>query len=497
MHATHQAQPRLAIERLQRASLIRRSSFTQARATRRLAAFAAVLAASLLGPASPALAVAPGQWGVIATGKGEPGTSEHPGLHRTPDGKLHVAWVHEESALAQSLLERVISESATLLPGTTPIVSSWVNLSDAAFIDEPGGLRVFFGGQQSTVTGTPLGIQTATHSAGAWSAPLQLTDTYGVVSAAAVAPGQPVLAFQSQSRVAAYGGLVPGAAPLYLASGATDGSPNIAVDSAGRAVVAWCAFAADAGGVYVQQIDAAATAPVGAPVVMPGSLTPFSGQRYSTCVLQTEVSRRIPLVARAGGGIYTAASAGYPQLSRVLVWRVGSPQAMTVASRARVSHRQPQLAAASDGRVWVGWIEPRGGASVLVVRRSNRSATIFGAPVRVRAPRGWQYGSFESSATIARLDVVAQVTRVDNTNSLQHTVALPGLTLRRVRVAQRPGGRRAVTFEVLDAGDKVSAATVRSGPVSGRTNAQGRVTLLLGRSIRATASKRGYTSASV
>ena len=474
-----------------------RSSFSQVRATRLLAGFAAVLAATLIGPASPALAVAPGQWGVIATGKGEPGTSEHPGLHRTPDGKLHVAWVHEESALSHSLLERVISASATLLPGTTPIAKSWVGLSDAAFTDGPGGLRVFFGGQQTTVTGTPLGIQTATHSGAGWSAPTQLTDTYGIVSAAAVGSGQPVLAFQSQSRVAAYGGLVPGAAVLYLASGANDGSPNIAVDSAGRVVVAWCAFAPNAGGVYVQQIDAAATAPVGAPVVMPGSLTPFSGQRYSTCVLQTEVSRRIPLVARAGGGIYTAASAGYPSLSRVLVWRVGSPQSMTVASRAGANHRQPQLAAARDGRVWAGWIEARAGTAVLVLRRSNRSATIFGAAVRVRAPSGWQYGSFEASATTARLDVVAQLTRVDNTNSLRHTVVLPGLTLRRVRVAQRPGGRRAVTYEVTDAGAKISGATVRSGRVSGRTNAQGRVTLVLGGSTRAKASKRGYTSASV
>ncbi len=289
----------------------------------------------------------------------------------------------------------------------------------------------------------------------------------------------------------------PGAPLLVLASGVNDASPNIAVDSAGRAYVAWCAFGPNAGGIHVQQIDAAATAPVGAPVVMPGSLSPFGGQNYSTCVLQTTASRRTPLVARAGGGIFTAASAGYPTLSRVLVWRVGSAQATTVASRANVGHREPQLAAASDGRIWVGWIEARTGAPVLFVRRSNRSASVFGAPVRVRAPGGWQLGSFESSATTAQLDIIAQLQRTDPTKSLQHTVALPGLTLRRVRTVRRSGGRRAVTYEVLDAGDKVSGATVKAGRVSGRTTSSGRVTLVLRGSSSATATKPGYTRASV
>ena len=41
----------------------------------------------------------------------------------------------------------------------------------------------------------------------------------------------------------------------------------------------------------------------------------------------------------AGGGIFTAASAGYPTLSRVLVWRLGAPQARTVASRAGAPSR--------------------------------------------------------------------------------------------------------------------------------------------------------------
>lgn len=127
-------------------------------------AAATALALAGLAIAAPAAgAVAPGQWETLASGPGAPGTSDDPGLHRTPDGVLHVAWVQAAGPLDQSPLERTISGGGSLLPGTSTIVSSWVDLSDAAFIDDAGGgLRVFFGGQQTTVTGAPLGVQTAT-----------------------------------------------------------------------------------------------------------------------------------------------------------------------------------------------------------------------------------------------------------------------------------------------------------------------------------------------
>jgi hypothetical protein len=456
----------------------------------------AVALAAVAGAAPAAHAVVPGQWATLASGPGEPGPSDDPGLHRTPDGILHVAWVHAGGALDESLLERRISASGSLLPGTSTIVSSWVDVADAAFVDEAGGgLRVFFGGQQTTVTGSPLGLQTATALGPAWSPPTQLTDTYGIVAAAALSPGVPLLALQSQSRVAVYPGLTPGAPLTVLASGVSDGSPNVVRESADRGTVVWCAFGANAGGVYVQSVDALAQ-PLGAATALPGSTTSFGGQRYSTCVLQTTVSRRMPAVARAGGGVYVAGATGYPTLSRVVVWRVGAPAARTVASRAGVSHREPQLAADENGRIWAGWVRA-GGAPVIVVRRSNRAATVFGAPVTVRAPAGSTIGAFESSATAARLDVVAQLGRVDGTKSLQHTIAYPGLTLVRVRVARRPGGRRAVTYRVLDAGDPVAGARVRAGAVSGLTAANGRVTLVLRGSMRATATKTGYTRATI
>jgi hypothetical protein len=451
-------------------------------------------AIGLLAAVASAGAVAPGTWEPLApAGPGEPGKSADPGLHRSPDGVLHVAWVHANGPLDATLFERRFSPAGVLQPGTSTIVDHWVDLGDAAFTDEPGGLRVFFGGQQTVSPGTPLGLQTATQAGQGWSPPTQLDGTYGVVSA--VDGTAPVQVFQSLSRVVGRPGLTPNVPLTVYSSGLTDASPNVVRDAAGRVLVAWCGFGASGGGTYVQEVDPGTATPIGAQTVLPGSATPYGGGLYSTCVLQTEVSRRTPIVARAGDGVFVAGSAGYPTLSRVFVWRLGGSR-LTAISEPAVTHSEPQLAAAPDGRIWVGWIRSGGGKDVLVVRRSNRAASAFGEPVRVPSPGGWTIGSFEASATAGQLDVVGQFS-AGGSNSLRHTVVLPGLTLIRTRVVRRTDGRRTVTYRVLDAGVPVTGALVRVGSLARLTSANGRVTLTVRGSLRATATKRGYTRASI
>ncbi len=452
------------------------------------------VAIGLLAAAPIAGAVAPGTWELLApAGPGEPGTPADPGLHRSPDGVLHVAWVHSNGPLDATLFERRFSPAGALQPGASTIVDRWVDLGDAAFIDEAGGLRVFFGGQQTVSPGTPPGLQTATQVGQGWSAPTQLDTTYGVVSA--VGGAVPFQVFESLSRVVGRSGLTPNVPLTVYSSGLTDGSPNVVRDAAGSVFVAWCGYGGSGGGTYVQQVDPSTGSPIGAQILLPGSATRFGGALYSTCVLQTEVSRRTPIVAGAGGGVYVAGSAGYPTLSRVLVWRLGA-STLTAISEPAVTHSEPQLAAAPDGRIWVGWIRNAGGKQVLVVRRSNRPASAFGAPVRVSSPGGWAIGSFEASATADHLDVLGQFS-VGGSNSLRHTVVLPGLTLVRTRVVRRPDGRRTVTYRVLDVGDPVAGALVRVGSVARRTAANGRVTLTVRGSLHATATKKGYTRASI
>jgi hypothetical protein len=461
---------------------------------RRSRTIALVLAGCVIASATATAAAAPpnpGRWKLVSSvAPGEPPISRAPGLYRGTDGKLHLAWVRSDGPLNQALLYTSFSPSGDMLAPGAPIVQGFADLGDAAFVTTPQGpVEIFFGGQQSTASGAPIGLWAGLQNAdGSWGPPSVFTKTYGVVSAVWV--NQPVLAYESQSSVAVKAGLGDGD-PETLKSGVADGSPNIASDGS-RVLVAWCAFGTNAGGVYVQEVDPANGKPVSDAQVMPGSLTSYQGSQNSTCVLQTEVSRRIPLVS-AGGSFYTAVSTGYPTLSGVRVWQVGG-RTLTAVRKNGVSHTEPQLAADSNGRVWIGWLEARSSGNRLVVRRSNPSVTVLGAPVRISAPKGFALGSFEASATPDHLDVIGQLTRA-SANSLQHTIALPGLTLVRERVRKLKDGRRRITFRVLDAGDPVGGAQVTAQGRSATTAADGRAKLVVTGSPRARAKKAGYTPA--
>ncbi len=263
-----------------------------------------------------------------------------------------------DGPLNQALLYTSFSPSGDMAAPGAPIVQGFTDVGDAAFVTSPEGpLEIFFGAQQSTASGSPIGLLGRVAERG-WKlgTPNVFTDTYGVVSA--VQLKQPVLAYESQSTVAVNAGL-GGGPPETLKSGYTDGSPNIATDGT-RVLVAWCAFGANAGGVYVQDVNPGGKG-VGDPLPVPGSLTSYSGSQYSTCVLQTEVSRRIPFVS-AGGAFYTAFSTGYPTLTGVRLAKIGGGS-LTAVQKKAVSHIEPQLAADTNGRVWVGWIESRRPAS--------------------------------------------------------------------------------------------------------------------------------------
>lgn len=457
---------------------------------------ALVVAGCVVATATAPAAAAPptpGRWKLVTSvAPIEPGISEAPGLYRGADGRLHLVWVRHDAALSQSLLYTSFSPSGNRLSPGTPIIQGWTDVSDAAFAPtDQGSLQVFFAGTEGTTAGTPSGLFAASQNAdGSWGAPSAPFARSGMV-VSAVRLGQPVLSYESQSSVAVKAGLAEGE-PETLRSGFTDGSPNIATDGSGRVLVAWCAFGAEGGGIYVQDVDPATGKGLGDARAIPGSVTSYQGSRYSTCVLQTVVSRRIPLVF-AGGSFYTAGSAGYPTLTSVKLWKVGG-RTLTAARKAGRSHIEPQLAADPNGRVWIGWLEQSRSGYRLVVRRSNRSVSVLGAPVRIKAPRTFQLGAFQASATTRRLDVIGQLTRGAD-NSLQQTIALPGLTLVRERVRRLPNARREITFRVLDAGDPVGGARVTAGGRSATTGADGRAKLVVTGQPRARARKPGYTPA--
>jgi hypothetical protein len=448
------------------------------------------LALSLVGEAP---AGSPGRWTSVVEGPKAPSVSQELGVARTSDGVLNVAWSED---LADVRVRPITP--AGQAGATTTIVSGWSLGADPTLIAGTSGLRVFFAG---VIPIEGLVTATAPGAGGPWTTPTLVENAEfarGRTAGVATGPdGTPIQTWYSVGDIVVHRGLSPGGV-VALSSGGTNVRPDIVTEASGSVFVAWCNFGPAGQGVLVRRVDPATASPIGAPVQLPGSTTEFQGAPQASCVLESEVSRREPIAARIGGGVFVAGTSGYPNLSRVLVWRVdasGSVASTMIAASAKsASYSEPAIAAAPDGRIWVAWLEPAGAGKRLVARRSNRAGTIFGAPVRASIA-GLGVGTVNLSAQRDRVDVLG-IIQLATGRSVQHTQLLPGLTLMRRGLVRARGGTASVTFSVLDAGEPVAGARVRAGGRSAVTGANGTAKLVLRRGGVATATKSGYVGAS-
>jgi hypothetical protein len=361
----------------------------------------------------------------------------------------------------------------------------------------PGGIRAFWGGIRTTESQEPnreLNSALSVDGGATWA--LQIgsvapagAQVYGSdVSAATLADGTPLEAWSGTLGTWVHSGIDPVTpnhdyqAPL----GNYGNFPGIAADAAGRAVMAWFSSAAGHVGVLAQDV-AHDGSPVGAAVRMPGTQVMIGNGTVT----------RTPIVARSGaGGFYVAYPVGYPSPTQVRLWRVGAASS-TLIARAKGN---PSVAIAADGagRLWVAWSAGTFGSKRVLARRSNRAATVFGAPVSAGVAKGASsVAALDADATGAALDVLALFGI--GTQSGGATFArrvLPGLTLR-ATPRKLPARAVTVTFTVTDAGDPVAGATVRAGGRSDVTDAKGKATLTLGGKATARATARGYTAAAV
>lgn len=420
------------------------------------------------------------------------------GLLRTGDGSLHVAWHRRKGPNREDLLHTSVSADGTI-GTTTPIVTDWTEVQNAALVPAPGGIRVFYGAIRSTLQGEPnqeLNTSFSTDGGVSWdvqtgSVVASGQQAYGSpVSATALPDGTPLEAWAGSLGTWVHAGLSAEApnhdyqAPL----GHYGYDSGIGSDSSGRTVMAWYSNASGHLGVFAQDV-AADGSPVGSAVNMPG-----------TSDMAIGMLGRTPIVARPGGGFYVAYATGYPSLKSVRLWRVGAALSTRVASAGPRGNASATLAAAADGRLWVAWKADRGGKPHVFARRSNQAVSVFGATVDVGSPTGAASGyRLDASTRGSTLDLFGSFSigaSSDVATFYRRTLA--GLTLEANPTKLHRGRAISVTFTVLDAGDPVPSAQVRADGRSAATDGKGRATLkLVGRrkSLAVSASAHGYVRA--
>jgi hypothetical protein len=450
----------------------------------------AVLGASPLGEA--AQSGSPGRWELVGTG-GISSPEDELGHVRDDAGTLHVAWSRRTGPSSYDLVHNTIDGRGRL--GTQSLIASgWNGIGNVSLHVAGARLFAFFAGTRTTTSSERLfGLNEAVSSNGgtAWSLDPEsiYRDEFAYAADVSAVPGPDpdgLQAWAGRSGIGVHVGDDP-RSPFQLGYGPAvccSHGVNIARDDVtGQTMLAWCTMNDAPGGIWAQAVNPATGAPLGPVMRMPGTA---DSQGSRIC----DAGIRVPLVARrGGGGFWIIARSGDDKA--VLIWRVGAG-VIRVASGLRASNdwfRRVGLTASRDGRLWAAWSTFQNSHRVWV-RRSNRGANFFGEPVMVPAPRGAVSAQvLDLSSAGPRLDLLVTYSEVLG-KSLQHTQALPGLTLKAT-------GGRIVRFGVTDAGDPVAGATVS---VAGRrlvTGANGRVSVDLrpGR-FTARASKTGYVGAS-
>jgi len=455
---------------------------------------ARVVAVAVIIAAAAASAAQAAPWKRVTTPDGS--STDQVGLARTADGVLHVAWHHPTGPNTADLLHTVISPAGNV-GATSPVQSGWTGFTNPALVVEPGGLRAFWGGFRTTDSNDPQNeTNTAFSADGGASWTLQPgsvvplgAQSYASNTAATVrTDGSTLQSFAGTLGTWVHAGLSPTTAnhDYQAPLGPYGYDPNLATDASDRTVLAW--YSSAAGHLGVQAHDVALDgSPVGSAATMP-----------DTSDMQSGMLGRTPLVARKGGGFYVAYPTGHPTPDRVRLWRVGAATAPLVGRLRGSGSPAVAVAAAGDGRLWVAWTEGFGDPDVLA-RRSNKSATKFGATVNAGHPKdALQAYKVDASAAGGALDVLGNF-NIDTSSTAvtSHRRLLPGLTLQADPRKLPKGEKTAVRFAVRDAGDAVKGAKVKAAGLSGTTNAKGSVTLTIksGTAVKVSATRSGYTGA--
>jgi hypothetical protein len=304
------------------------------------------------------------------------------GKVRSADGTLHVVWKRDTpgSSGASGDIMHVAIGASGVIGSASVVASGFSSVSNPSIVTTAGGgLMATFGGIQCLAPSCQTGLFTSTSADGGrtWAAPTALFDrdaVYGSdINAATLADGTPFESWSGTLGVFVHRGIDGGTADYNyqtaMGAGCCGYQSNLTADSAGGMQLAWDSNATGYLGVWTRAVDPVSGAPSGTPMLMPGSVTQYSGAPQHAQMLT-----RTPIVAVPGqpGQFWVAYPGGYPSLTKVLLWRVGSSGSTTVVNEAG-EHNQVSLAADATGRLWVFWSHGTSSAAHIYARRLGTS----------------------------------------------------------------------------------------------------------------------------
>jgi hypothetical protein len=425
----------------------------------------------------------PGAWTRIQPGN--PATAT-PGLARTADGTLHVAWVR-----GGDVVQQAISPSGVPAGQPTVVAGSWQVLNpDVELLRAGTGLRAVWAGVRAGVSAGQI-VASSSADGSSWSAPAAIT----TVPSGAAADGIGAGAGAGGTPAAAQGDVTPGTNLVHVGtgsdtryeSGCCASDPEVAADAVtGKFFVGWFSSVPGKEGLWTQEVS---------PSGLVGSPVHAAGSSNADGTLAARPGQRTALTGRIGaGGVYLAYGAGYPAFTTVQLLRIGR-QPVAVARSAAIEH--VGIAPAPGGRLWLFWSTGDGYA----VTRSNRAATRFESVTRVTPPDAGAttYGLYGEGSAGA-LDLVAHAGSGSSIPDW-HTQVLPRLSLTVLfSREEKKGGQllRRLSLRVTDAGDPVPGAKVAIAGRTLRTGANGKAAGLFpstGRQTGARATLPGYAAA--
>jgi hypothetical protein len=459
----------------------------------------AVLSLSLalvLGIVPTAAAGPPGSWTKVSTGNVI--SINEPGLFRTGDGALHIAFTRRNTNNTDSIGHTAVAPTGKTTRQNIAVGNWQTIIDDPKLVAAAGGsMRLVFAGLRTLdpnnyFTKGVMYSSIGNEAGSTWT--LQNTsmsqDNFAYASygtgATTLSDLTPIASWTLNTNVRWHEGTsntAPASTPDSTFTQACCVYHSMLVRDGGKVWLAWYGNGSSnaSNGTFVKQIEPS----VGATMKVPSSSV--AGP------LSLAPDQAVAMAARKGGGTFVAFCVGYPTCNYMGLWKVGTDNVRKIPKTAGAD--TVAISSGPAGRLWIAW--ENNSANKVFVTRTNTNGTKFGSIRAMNGPKG--------AASIYRLAIEGSRGKGDiviNTGAgLFHQQVLPGLSLSASPNKWNGGSSKTVTFLVTDATEPVKGAPVKVGTRSCKTGTNGKCTIsfpkMAAQKLKATASKAGYGKVTV